>query len=128
MRIDAFRPAADFKQHMDQWIERFRSAKTAEGFSQVLIPGDPEREMEAERSRNGIPLLGPVVDDLRYLSERFEIGMTVQEWYLLTVFCGVVCVWCVVYVYVWYVGVILTLLVCVHYPDQGVGSEGNEWR
>jgi L-2-hydroxycarboxylate dehydrogenase (NAD+) len=79
MRIDAFRPAVDFKQHMDQWIERFRSAKTAEGFSQVLIPGDPEREMEAERSRNGIPLLGPVVDDLRYLSERFEIGMTVQE-------------------------------------------------
>ena len=79
MRIDAFRPAADFKQHMDQWIERFRSAKTAEGFSQVLIPGDPEREMEAERSRNGIPLLGPVVDDLRYLSERFEIVMTVQE-------------------------------------------------
>jgi L-2-hydroxycarboxylate dehydrogenase (NAD+) len=79
MRIDAFRPAADFKQHMDKWIERFRSAKTAEGFSQVLIPGDPEREMEAERSRNGIPLLGPVVDDLRYLSERFEIGMTVQE-------------------------------------------------
>ena len=41
MRIDAFRPAADFKHHMDQWIERFRSAKTAEGFEQVIIPGDP---------------------------------------------------------------------------------------
>ena len=28
MRIDAFRPAADFKLHMDKWIQRFRSAKT----------------------------------------------------------------------------------------------------
>src|SRR4051812_48570876 len=46
MCIDAFRPASDFKAHMDQWITRFRSAKTAEGFDSVVIPGDPEREME----------------------------------------------------------------------------------
>jgi L-2-hydroxycarboxylate dehydrogenase (NAD+) len=73
MRIDAFRPAAEFRQHMDQWIERFRSAKTAEGFEKVIIPGDPEREMETERMQNGIPLLGPVVSDLKYLAEKFDI-------------------------------------------------------
>jgi L-2-hydroxycarboxylate dehydrogenase (NAD+) len=73
MRIDAFRPAEDFKHHMDNWIERFRSAKTAEGFEKVIIPGDPEREMEAERREAGIPLLEPVVDDLHYLAEKFEI-------------------------------------------------------
>lgn len=73
MRIDAFRPASDFKQHMDQWIERFRSAKTATGFEKVIIPGDPERETEKERIQRGIPLLGPVVNDLKYLSERFGI-------------------------------------------------------
>ena len=27
MRLDAFRPADDFKKNMDQWIERFREAK-----------------------------------------------------------------------------------------------------
>ena len=73
MRIDAFRPKEDFKDHMDKWIEKFRSAKTAGGFEKVLIPGDPEREMEAERMRDGIPVLGPVVDDLRYLSEKFGV-------------------------------------------------------
>lgn len=73
MRIDAFRPAEEFKQHMDQWIERFRSAKTAQGFKMVIIPGDPEREMEEERIKNGIPLLGPVVDDLNYLAEKFNL-------------------------------------------------------
>lgn len=77
MRIDAFRPAAEFKHHMDNWIERFRSAKTAEGFEKVIIPGDPEREMEAERKTNGIPVLGPVVDDLKYLAEKFEIAFAV---------------------------------------------------
>jgi len=77
MRIDAFRPADEFKQHMDQWIERFRAAKTAEGYDKVLIPGDPEREMEVERREKGIPLLGPVVDDLTYLSEKFDVALTV---------------------------------------------------
>ena len=78
MRIDAFRPAEEFKQHMDKWIERFRSAKPAEGFEKVLIPGDPEREMQAIRMKEGIPLLGPVVDDLSYLAEKFGLTMKVQ--------------------------------------------------
>ncbi|HEY0749817.1 MAG TPA: Ldh family oxidoreductase [Chitinophagaceae bacterium] len=79
MRIDAFRPANEFKQHMDQWITRFRSAKPAEGYDQVLVPGDPEREKQAERLENGIPLLGPVVDDLAYLAERFEVAFSVDK-------------------------------------------------
>src|SRR5688500_12105892 len=56
MRVDAFRPAAEFKQHMDKWIRRFRSAKTVNGEEQVLIPGDPEREMEENRMKAGIPI------------------------------------------------------------------------
>ena len=74
MRIDAFRPASEFKQHMDQWIDRFRAAKTAESFERVIIPGDPEREMEAIRRKEGIPLLGPVINDLEYLAEKFHIN------------------------------------------------------
>ena len=75
MRIDAFRPADDFKKHMDQWIHRFRNAEVAEGAERVLIPGDPEREIEAMRTRNGIPLHNAVVEDLKYLSERFEVKL-----------------------------------------------------
>ena len=54
MRVDAFRPADEFKSHMDTWIKRFRSAKTVEGREGVLIPGDPERIMEIERKKNGV--------------------------------------------------------------------------
>ena len=71
MRVDAFRPAGEFKTHMDNWINRFRKATPAPGHDRVLIPGDPEREYEAERKLNGIPIVAPVVADLETLGERF---------------------------------------------------------
>ncbi|MDN3205165.1 Ldh family oxidoreductase [Algoriphagus sediminis] len=73
MRVDAFRPADEFKSHMDNWIKRFRESETTPGNEKVLIPGDPERILEAERMENGIPLLEPVVQDLKELSERFGV-------------------------------------------------------
>ena len=73
MRIDAFRPAEEFKKHMDNWIERFRQAKPSAGNDQVLIPGDPEREMENERMRNGIPVVDSVVEDLKTIGQKFNV-------------------------------------------------------
>jgi len=75
MRVDAFRPAEEFKSNMDIWINRFRSAKTTQGNEKVLIPGDPERELEAKRRVNGIPLIKPVEEDLRALGEKFGVGL-----------------------------------------------------
>ena len=74
MRVDAFRPAADFKKDMDHWIQGFRKAKTVKGQEKVLVPGDPEREFEAVRRKEGIPLLDAVVNDLKGLGEKFSIG------------------------------------------------------
>jgi LDH2 family malate/lactate/ureidoglycolate dehydrogenase len=74
MRIDAFRPATDFKWHMDNWIRRFRSATPIPGQEKVLIPGDPEREMDAERRVSGIPLLPAVVEDLKALAQKLGVA------------------------------------------------------
>ena len=73
MRIDAFRTAEDFKLNMDKWIQRFRNAKTVAGEKRVIIPGEPEREMEKERMKNGICLLQPVIDDLIALAEKLQV-------------------------------------------------------
>lgn len=70
MRIDAFRPAEEFLHHMDNWIGRFRNAATANGHESVLIPGDPEREMEQQRRTNGIPLVASVVGELKDLAQK----------------------------------------------------------
>ena len=74
MRIDAFRPADDFKASMDVWIQRFRQARAVDG-KQVLVPGDPERMMEAARLANGIPVLEPVVKSLGELGRRFGVRL-----------------------------------------------------
>ena len=73
MRIDGFRKADDFKNDMDQWLKRFRGAKPMPGMDQVLVPGDPEREMESERREKGIPLMNSVIEDLEKLAMRFKI-------------------------------------------------------
>lgn len=75
MRVDAFRPAEEFKNHMDNWIRRFRNAQPVEGQESVLIPGDPEREMEALRKTEGIPLLDPVIQDLTDVGNKFELKL-----------------------------------------------------
>ncbi len=76
MRIDAFRPAEDFQKDMDKWIQRFRSAEAVDGKS-VVIPGDPERELEIIRKKEGIPLLEPVLKDLKVLADRFNLSFDI---------------------------------------------------
>jgi len=73
MRVDAFRPADDFKSHMDNWIKTFRTAPAVEG-EQVIIPGDPEREIQASRLSEGVPLLPPVVKDLKEVADKLGVA------------------------------------------------------
>ena len=79
LRIDAFRPAEDFKAHMDRWIGRFRSAKPLAGHTSVMVPGEPEHEMILKRSKEGIPLSEKVVEDLKMLGEKFSLSFPSPE-------------------------------------------------
>src|ERR1700756_79308 len=73
MRIDGFIEADEFKLQMDDFIRTFRATKPAPGTNGPLIPGDPEREAEKIRSRQGVPLIMPVVEELRAISKKTGI-------------------------------------------------------
>ncbi|MGD9764463.1 MAG: Ldh family oxidoreductase [Candidatus Binatia bacterium] len=73
LRIDGFIEPEEFKRQIDDWIRTFRATRPAPGTNGPLIPGDPERQSEAERAVTGIPLLRAVVDDLRDISARTGI-------------------------------------------------------
>ncbi|MBS7564160.1 Ldh family oxidoreductase [Mucilaginibacter sp. Bleaf8] len=73
MRVDGFRPVADFKSNIDNWITRFKSARTVNPEQKIIIPGEPELEAEADRKLNGIPLVEAVATDLNQLAERLGI-------------------------------------------------------
>ncbi|MFP6768066.1 MAG: Ldh family oxidoreductase [Planctomycetaceae bacterium] len=68
MRIDAFIDPDQFKHQIDDWIRTFRATRPAPGTEGPIIPGDPERESEASRAGEGIPLVAAVVDDLRAIA------------------------------------------------------------
>jgi LDH2 family malate/lactate/ureidoglycolate dehydrogenase len=55
MRPDLFVGADEYRQRMDTLIDRVHTAPRAEGFDEVLVPGEPELRHEAERRRTGIP-------------------------------------------------------------------------
>ncbi len=74
MRIDGFRPAEEFKAHIDNWIERFKAARTIEADQHVIIPGEPELQAEQERRANGIPLAEAVMNDLNALADKFGLS------------------------------------------------------
>ena len=52
-RID---PEHVFDADVARYIAYFKSAKPAQGVREVLVPGEPERAMRAERTANGVPL------------------------------------------------------------------------
>ena len=79
MRIDAFRPAADFKSNMDLWLNRFRNATPAKGHEQVYVAGDIERSMEKVRMQNGIPLVQTVQHDLIALAEKMNLSFELKQ-------------------------------------------------
>jgi len=55
LRPDLFVPEADYRARMDTLVERVRDCPKAEGFDEILMPGEPEARLEAEHRRTGIP-------------------------------------------------------------------------
>lgn len=74
MRIDAFRPAEEFKAHMDHWIQAFRNAQSIEGQPSVQIPGDQERHIAAQRIKNGIEIHPSVMEELNTMCYELSIA------------------------------------------------------
>ena len=54
--IARFMPVAEFSARMEKLVGIMKSTPAAQGYSEVLVAGDPEWRTEAERLRNGIPV------------------------------------------------------------------------
>ena len=55
MKPDLFVPDENYRERMDTLVERVHACSTAQGFDEVLMPGEPERRHEDDRRRRGIP-------------------------------------------------------------------------
>jgi LDH2 family malate/lactate/ureidoglycolate dehydrogenase len=74
MRPDLFMPMSEYRSRMDTLIERVRACPKAEGFDEILIPGEPEARIEAELRRTGIPYSAAEIDPLQAEAARAGIA------------------------------------------------------
>lgn len=75
IRVDAFRPLAEFKEGMDAMIDAIHSAEPAPEHARILVAGDPEHATRAVRAVQGIPLPPNVVHDLETLAAAYNIPL-----------------------------------------------------
>jgi len=77
LRIEAFMPLAQFRQRMDEIIERMRSCPAASGAGPILVPGEIERETEERRKVEGIPLNAELQKEIRTLGEELGVQLPI---------------------------------------------------
>jgi L-2-hydroxycarboxylate dehydrogenase (NAD+) len=73
LQIRGFLDVDEFKRQIDDYVRTFRATKPAPGTTGPLLPGDPEREAEKVRRKKGVPLILPVIEELRDVSAKTGI-------------------------------------------------------
>lgn len=73
IKPDLFLPESEYRDRMDTLCDTVRNAPKAEGFSEILMPGEPEARNEIKRLRDGIPY--PSADLEPLIAEAKEAGL-----------------------------------------------------
>jgi uncharacterized oxidoreductase len=68
-----FRDREAFDQDVDQLVDYVKSSKLAEGFTEILIPGEPERRERDRREREGISVDDVTWRQIRETAERYGV-------------------------------------------------------
>ncbi len=63
-----FMPLSDFRASVDTLIQEIRGGGRAPGVERIWLPGEPEHVRSLERSRDGIPLSLPLLEELDRLA------------------------------------------------------------
>ena len=72
-KVDAFRPLAEFKKEVGEFIPYLKETPPAEGSSGVLYPGEIEHRREQDRRRDGIEVEDATWYKLQQLAEGYGL-------------------------------------------------------
>jgi LDH2 family malate/lactate/ureidoglycolate dehydrogenase len=73
-KVDAFRPLAEFKKDIGDFVQYLKATKPAEGSSGVYYPGEIEHMREEDRRANGIDVEDATWYKLRSLAEGYGLA------------------------------------------------------
>lgn len=75
MDPDAFREGGDFKAEVDGFARYLKDTPTAEGFKEVLYPGEIEYRVSQVRGQDGLPIDDTTWKRLEGVAERFGLTL-----------------------------------------------------
>lgn len=70
--ISAFLPAQEFRERTEEFCRQLKETPLAEGHDEVLVPGELEERVRAERERDGIPITDTTWHELNALTRTEE--------------------------------------------------------
>lgn len=73
--IGQFTDVESYKEHIDNLIDGIKGLPKADGFKEILVPGEPEEKTFDDRSKNGIPLPEGTIRNLSSIAERLGIKL-----------------------------------------------------
>ncbi|HLK19797.1 MAG TPA: Ldh family oxidoreductase [Bryobacteraceae bacterium] len=65
----------EFERRMQSLVGMVKSSRPAKGYDEVLVAGEPEWRVEAQRRRDGIPLSEGVWQNLVQAAEKLHVGL-----------------------------------------------------
>jgi len=73
IRADLFMALGALNERMGELDDRVKTLPRAEGFDEILSPGEPEARAEARLGKIGIPLTPDVLDALRATGDAVRV-------------------------------------------------------
>lgn len=70
INVGAFQPLDTFKAEVGKFVDYVKATPTAEGFDEVLIPGERSNRTKRERLAEGIPIEDATWDQVQSLADR----------------------------------------------------------
>jgi LDH2 family malate/lactate/ureidoglycolate dehydrogenase len=77
--IDAFVDVSEFKQHIDDMIDRIKSCRKRPGVEEILVPGERSARTIRENTERGIKLDAATLNELRQLCDEYKIDWPLTE-------------------------------------------------
>lgn len=76
VNVGSLQPMDDFKAKIDEMIRNVKGSKTADGFEEVVLPGERAQREYARRSRDGVPVREEHWDQVVMIGG--EVGVDVE--------------------------------------------------
>ncbi len=73
IKPDLFMKRPEFKARMDNFVARAKAVPHAQGFDEILIPGEPESRRAASGRREGVSVTPEVLADLQAEADRLGV-------------------------------------------------------